>query len=211
MRLAIFGATGGTGRALVRAALTRGHDVTAVVRDPSRLDEAHERLVVRRGDVLDPASLATVLADADAVASALGAAGGRAATTVYSVGVANVLDAMRTADVRRLVALSAAPVVPRSEATLVERLLLFPILNRFFGGLYADMRRMEDVLATSDVDWTVLRPPQLTDKAATGRYRTAVGRNVPGGRSITRGDLAAAMLDVLESGSSVRTALGVAN
>jgi len=211
MNITIFGSTGGTGRELVRLALERGHTVTAVARDPRAINLAHQRLVVRRADVLDPGSLPAVITCADAVMSALGSAVGRAPTTVYSAGIATILETMRAADVRRLVAVSASPVIPRSEAPASQRLLVFPILYRFFGGAYTDMRRMEELLRASQAEWTVLRPPMLTDKPATGRYRTALNQNVPGGLRITRGDLAAAMLDVLDDRSTVRAAIGVAN
>jgi uncharacterized protein YbjT (DUF2867 family) len=68
--------------------------------------------------------------------------------------------------------------------------------------------RMEEILAASTADWTVLRPPMLTGKPATGRYRSAVDADVPGG--MTRGDLARAMFDVVTEPSTVRRAIGVA-
>ncbi len=134
MIVTIFGSTGGTGRELVRLALERDHSVTAVARDPNAVDVAHERLVVRRADVLDPDSLPAVITGAGAVLSALGTAASRAPTTVYSAGLANILEAMRAADVHRFIGISAAPVIPRSETAVSERLLVFPILYRFFVG-----------------------------------------------------------------------------
>lgn len=210
MKIAVFGSTGGTGRQLVRAALERGHSVTVAARDPARVPVTHERLTVRRADVLDRDSVAAVVHGTDAVLSAIGAGAGRAPTTLYSAGVANILAAMHTANVRRFVGISAAPVAARSEATVLERLLLFPMLYRFFGGGYRDMRRMEELLRVSDAEWTILRPPRLTDKPPTGHYRTAPN-HLRGGRRITRGDLAAAMLDLLEDATAGRAAIGVAN
>ncbi len=210
MNIAVFGTTGGTGRLLVRVALERGHSVTAAARDPARVPATHERLTVRRGDVLDHDSVTAVVHGTDAVISAIGAGAGRAPTTVYSAGVANILDAMRTANARRFVGISAAPVATRCDATLLERLVLFPMLHQFFGGGYRDMRRMEELLRGSEAEWTVVRPPMLTDKPATGRYRTAPN-HLRGGRRITRGDLATAMLDLLDDPLALRAAIGVAN
>lgn len=210
MKMTIFGSTGGTGRELVRQALDAGHEVTAVARDPAALITTDPRLAVRHGDVLYPDSLPAAINGADVVLSALGTASGSAPTTVYSSGVRNILEAMRAAQVTRFVGISAAPVIARSERAGFER-VAFPILYRFFGGTYEDLRRMEDVLRSSEADWTVLRPPMLTDKAATGSYRTAPDGNVKGGRKLTRADLAAAMLNLAGSAGASRTALGVSN
>lgn len=210
MKITVIGSTGGTGRKLVHVALNAGHSVTAVARYPDDVMTRHQRLTVHRGDVLEPDSLTPAIAGAHAVLSALGTASGRAPTTVYSGGVRNILAAMRAAEVDRFVGISAAPVIPRSERTGFEK-VAFPILYRFFGGTYADLRRMEDLLRASQSNWTVLRPPMLTDKRVTGKYRTAHNGNVRGGRRITRGDLATAMLDVIGNATASRSAIGVSN
>jgi nucleoside-diphosphate-sugar epimerase len=107
-------------------------------------------------DVTDRTAVDSVVRGADAVLSALGTHQMNEATTVYSVGAANILAAMREADVRRFIAISATPVgAPRD---LAER-LIYPILYRFFGAAYEDMKRMEAIVAASDCDWTIFRPP----------------------------------------------------
>ena len=75
---------------------------------------------------------------------------------------------------------------------------------------YADLARMEDVVRDSGLDWTVIRPPQLTDKPLTGIYRTAYGQNLRGGWSISRADVANLMLRVLEQPETIGRAVGVA-
>lgn len=210
MHLTVFGSTRGTGAHVVRLALEAGHTVTAAARDPARVQVSHERLRTIRADVLDPASLASSVHGADAVVSTLGAANGRQPTTVYSAGVTNILDAMRTADVRRFLGVSAVPVAPRDQFGPVERLVVYPVLHRFFGALYADMARMEHLLQHSDADWTIVRPPRLTDGARTGQYRSAVNHHLRGGHSISRSDLAAAILDLLDDPGAVRATVAVA-
>lgn len=210
MHLTVFGSSGRTGAQVVRLALEAGHTVTAAARDPADVPDSHERLRTVRVDVLDPTSLAGSMAGTDAVVSTLGASNGRRPTTVYSAGVTNILDAMRTAGVRRFIGLSAVPVTPRAEVGLMDRLLVYPILYRFFGASYADMARMEQVLRHSDADWTIVRPPRLTDGSLTGRYRTAVNHHLRGGRAISRGDLATAILDLLENPDTVRATVAVA-
>lgn len=156
MQLTIFGGTGGTGEHLILAALRAGHPMTAPVRDPSRNRISDSTLRVVRADVLDPPSLAVTLDGADAVVSALDVASGREPTTVYSTGVANIVDAMRRAGVRRFIGVSALPVTPRNEVSTLERLVVYPILYQFFGEGYADMARMELLLGRSELDWTVV-------------------------------------------------------
>lgn len=210
MQITLFGGTGGTGELLISAALEAGHTVTAPARDPSRIRVSNGRLRTVCADVLDPPSLEATVDGADAVVSALGWPGGREPTTVYSTGVANILDAMRRAGVRRFIGVSALPVTPRTEVGVVERLVVYPLLYRFFGAGYADMKRMEQLLRGSDVDWTVVRPPMLTNGPATGRYRTAINHHLRGGRTISRADLAAGMLHLLDDPHAVRATVGVA-
>jgi putative NADH-flavin reductase len=211
VRLTILGATGPTGRLLTDRALAAGHEVTALVRDPARLPIAHDRLRVVTGDVLDPGAVAEAVTGSEAVLSALGTRE-RGPTTVYSAGTANVVKAMHAAGVRRLVAVTAAPVAePGPDDTLPYRVLVRPLLRRSWPELYADMARMEAELPGSGLDWTVLRPPRLTGGAARGRYRTAVGTTVRRGYFLRRADLAGAMLAVLDDRATFGAAVGIGN
>lgn len=209
MNLTIFGGTGGTGDRLIHAALEAGHTVTAAARDPSRLPIPHERLRIVRADVLDPSSLNGTMDGADAVLSALGASANKP-TTVYSSGAANIVDAMHRAGVRRFIGVSALPVTPIHEVSALERLVVYPVLYRLFGEGYADMARMEQVLSGSDIDWTIVRPPRLTHRPATGRYRLAINHHLKRGRTISRADLATAMIRLLDQPAAVRATVGIA-
>ncbi len=197
MDLVVVGATGRTGSHVVEQALERGHRVTALARRPEQVSLQHDRLVTVAADVFDAARLVEVLSGADAVVSALGIGSSRQATTVYSDGTANLLRAMRQHDVMRLAVVSAAPAGPREEQPFLERRVAMPILDRIFGAMYADMRRMEELLHRCDRAWVALRPPRLVDREATGRYRIDA-RPLPKGRTITIPDLATALLDALD-------------
>jgi putative NADH-flavin reductase len=194
MKLTVFGSTGATGEQIVRQALASGHEVTAVARRPEAVSLTDPLLRVVYGDVLDPVSLHDGIVGADAVLSALGSRQMNRPTKVYSAGTTAVLGAMRDAGVRRFVGVTAVPVAPEDQKSMLERYLVHPLLHRFFGGGYDDMRRMEDVLAASDLDWTVFRPPRLTNEPPTGRYRTAIDGPLPRAWRVSRADLAAAML-----------------
>ena len=208
MQLTVFGATGGTGIEIVRQALASGHHVTAVARRPEAVTARHPNLTVCQGDVLDLEWAGTGVAGAGAVLSALGATL-RGPTTVYSGGLAAILGAMAAAGVRRLVTVTAAPVSPAREKTFLDRYLAYPILNAFFGPAYADMRAMEDLLAGSPADWTVFRPPRLTNGPA-GSFRTAVGRPLARAWTVSRASLAAAMLAAVDDPGLSRQAVAIA-
>lgn len=199
MKIAVLGSTGATGHQILRQALDAGHHVTAVARGPDAVTDDHPNLHVRIGDVLEPASLEGAFDGAQAVLSALGSHSGRAPTYVYSHGMTNVRAEMSRAGFRRLLAISADPVSRPAEKSLLDRLIVHPLLHQFFGGTYDDLRRMEtDLRSADDVDWTVFRPPRLRDGAATGTYRMAVEAPLSRAQFIRRADLAAAMLTAID-------------
>ncbi|MDT7598362.1 MAG: hypothetical protein QOK26_439 [Pseudonocardiales bacterium] len=221
MKLTIVAATGGIGRHLLEQALAAGHEVTAVVRNPSRLSTP-ARVVTADLAVSGSAALETAVAGADAVLSGLGARS-TADTGVAERGTRAVTEAMRATGVRRIVVVSAAPIgtvaspgrphPPKYDPGdgFAMRYLFGPLVKAALRGHYADLARMEDVLRDGDLDWTAVRPPRLTDKALTGSYRTAPGRNLPGGVRISRADVAHLMLRVLDEPETIKQAVGIAN
>jgi putative NADH-flavin reductase len=218
MKLAIVGATGGIGRQLVDQAVAAGHDVTAVVRDPAGLAVPAVRADLSRAT---PADLAPAVTGADAVLSALGPR--RAADVgVVTTGTGTILAAMLATGGRRLVVVSAAPVgtvpspgrphPPRHDPGdgPVMRHVLAPLTKAALRANYADLARMEDLLREADLDWTVVRPPRLTNRPLTGRYRTALDRNVRRGLTIPRADVAHRMLRALTEPDTIGHTIGIA-
>ncbi len=203
MKLFILGATGGTGRQLVTQALARGHDVTALVRSPDRLPLLHERLTVLSGDPRRPEHLAR-LPGHDAVVSALGLRDRRPSTLLGDAARATV-EAMRRAGVRRLLVVSVAMIFPDAGITR----LLGPPLRRVLRHTVRDTIEMEAVVRASALDWTIARPPRLTDGAPRGRYRAEAGRLPPRGLAIPRADLARYLLDATERGLDLGAVVGV--
>jgi uncharacterized protein YbjT (DUF2867 family) len=226
MKLTIIAATGGVGRQLLSQALQAGHDVTAVARNPAKLAadvlaSKAPRIVAADLTNPDPQALESAVAGTDAVLSALGPHN-NADAGIAAPGTTAIITAMRAAGVRRIVAISAAPVAttpspgrpdpPKHDPGdgFFMRQIGNRIANTLFGKVYPDLAAMEDVLRESGLDWTILRPPQLTDKPLTGRYRTAYGRNVRGGRSIPRADVAHYMLAVLGQPETIGQVIGIA-
>ena len=221
MKLTIFAASGGIGRHLVGQALAAGHDVTAVARNPASLP-AEVRAVRADLAAAQPAALATAVGGADAVLSALGPRS-KADYGVASTGTRAIVGAMEAAGVRRLVVVSAAPVgtiasprrprPPRHDPGdgFVMRHLLSPLITVALRDLYVDLALMEDILAGSGLDWTAVRPPRLTNRAGTGAYRTAYGRNLRRGLTVSRADVAHLMLTVLGQPETIGHVIGIAN
>ncbi|MER5308164.1 SDR family oxidoreductase [Streptomyces sp. NPDC002773] len=209
MKLTVFGATGGIGREIVGQALASGHEVTAVVRNPAGLTATGERLTVLRADLSDPETLRGAVKGRDAVLSGLGARS-RADAGVAARLTRSVLTAMEAEKVRRLLVVSAAPLGPVPDGHAVLDKAVLAIINTVLKDVYADLRVMESDLAASTADWTSVRPPKLTDKPRTGRYRTVVGGTPPRGRSLARADVAHAMLAMIDDPATVKQGVGVA-
>ncbi|MFE9860661.1 NAD(P)-dependent oxidoreductase [Streptomyces sp. NPDC005780] len=209
MRIAVFGANGPTGRHLTEQALAAGHEVVAVTRRPGSLRE-RPGLTVAVADATDPAAAGAAVAGTDAVLSALGARFSRQAVTLYSVSAAALTDAMARHGVKRLLAVSSSIADPRWRPTGAHFFnhVLDPLVNRRLGRtLHADMRRMEDVIRGTGLDWTLVRPSGLFEHPVVTDYRTApVSAD---GVFTARADLAASMLRELEERRYVRTAMGV--
>lgn len=210
MRIAVIGATGHTGTHVIEQGLARGHHMTALARRPEAVARRDEKLTVARADALDGEQLNQAMAGCEAVISALGVGTSRAPTVIYSQGIANALTAMKANAVNKLAVISAAPVGSRAEQPFLERRVAMPILERVFGATYDDMRRMEALLRTSEIDWISLRPPRLVNKPTTGTYRLDA-TPLPKARTITYADLATALLDSLDRQNLYRHAVFVAN
>ena len=224
MKLAIVAATGGVGQQLLRQALDAGHDVTAVVRNPARFPAALREARIVTADLADPdpAALEAAIAGTDAVVSGLGPAS-NSGVGIATSGTRAMATAMDAAGVKRLVVISAAPVgtLPSPSRPTPPKhdpgdgFFMRHLGARFarvaFGKVYADLADMEDLLRHSDLDWTVIRPPKLTNKPLTGHYRTATGQNVRGGWSVPRADVAHLMLAVLSRPETIGQVIGIAS
>jgi len=207
-RVLIVGATGGTGRQLVAQALERGHAVTALARDPSSLPINHPRLRVVKGDVLDPASVEAAMRGQEAVLSALGHRRYFHPTRILSEGTRNILRAMETHGVRRLVCETSLGIGDSAgRLGLFYTLFIIPAILPFY---FWDKTRQERIIAGSAAEWVIVRPGVLTNGARRGRARHGLRL---GGFLLTvrisRADVAGFMLDQVRSDTYLRSAPGV--
>src|SRR5437868_1658110 len=195
MKVVVLGATGGTGLEIVRQAIGRGHSVTAFVRSPERLKTFQDQINVKQGNLLNSSELEEVLNREDAVLSAFGPRVPIAKTdeSLLQEFARALIAAMWRAGVKRVIVESTAflfkdSIVP---PTYVVGKLLFP-------SLVADACAMEELFQRSQLDWTLVRPPRLTDGRCSGKYRIREGHLPRFGFSISRADVADCFLSTLD-------------
>jgi putative NADH-flavin reductase len=220
MKLTIVAATGGIGRHILDQAVAAGHEVTAVVRNPRNLSQPVRAVTADLANP-DPAALQAAVDGADAVLSGLGPRS-NAEAGIASRGTRAIVAAMQATGARRLIVVSAAPIgtvpspgrpkPPRHDPGdgFFMRHLFSHVAKTLFRAHYADLAVMEDLIRDSGLDWTIVRPPRLSDKPLTGRYRTAIGQNIRGGWIVPRADVAHYMLRVLDQPETIKQIVGVA-
>lgn len=166
MKLAVFGASGRTGRLVIMRALHDGHQVTAFTRSPRKLaDLRHDRLTVIAAELSDAPAVDRAVFDVDAVVSALGA-GVRPRGTELSQGVSGIVAAMGRRGVRRLVVLSTASVADEADLPDLRTAWLVACIRIVFRRAYSETVRIGEVVRSSDTDWTLVRVGLLDDRAA---------------------------------------------
>ncbi|CCB72742.1 NAD-dependent epimerase/dehydratase (fragment) [Streptantibioticus cattleyicolor NRRL 8057 = DSM 46488] len=162
-------------------------------------------------NALDATSVQDAIEGADAVLSGIGAAGRRDPLKPASTSARAAVTAMKATGVRRIIVVSAGPLNRSGTGqSWLSHHLFSPLLWALLKDVYTDLELMEHTLRDSGLDWTSVRPPKLTDKPGTGRYRRAVDAG-PYGSAISRADVARAMLDCLNTPDTVGHALGVSH
>jgi len=191
MKLAIFGAAGGTGRILVERALEQGHEVTAFDRHPGALTIQHAKLSLVQGDVFDPAQVEAAIAGQDVVISVLGVKPGTTAP-VCSTGTKNIIAAMQKLGVKRFICQSTFAAASLDgewrEAPLVLPLIL--LFTPKVKATFADQVKQEQFVRPSDLDWTLVRPARLIDEPAKGTYLVGDPLKIGLYSKISRADVA---------------------
>ncbi|MCB0114829.1 MAG: SDR family oxidoreductase [Caldilineaceae bacterium] len=186
MKIAVFGATGGVGRAFTQQALAAGHTVTALVRDPARMDIEDAGLALVVGNVLDADAVAQTVTGADAVLCTLGNTPNNP-DLVVSKGTAEIVKAMEAQGVRRLVVISSLGVGDsKDQVPFAFKMLMKTVLRKAM----QDKEAQEDLVRATDLDWTIIRPGGLNNDAASGDYTVGLDHSITAGM-VSRADVAA--------------------
>ena len=203
-KIAVFGASGHTGKPFTDVALKNGYEVRALVRIPSKLEIQHPALQVIQGDVLDPAKVEETITGTDAVIDILGPDSNSPGDLRRTAG-RHILQTMQKHNVKRLITLASLPlgvVDKKDQLNLGLRIKMFlaKILLKEFS---QDARQHASLITNTALDWTVVRAPGLANQPAQGTYRVGfVGSDM--GNSITNADLAAFLLDELRNAKYIR-------
>jgi len=213
MNIILFGATGQIGRQILAQALQRGHQVTAFVRDASKLDLAHPNLTVRIGDARDGEAVAAAMPGHDAVISAMGPGGPEISDKYLDIltdGTRHLVAGMQAAGLRRIVALGSVATLNVTPDAILRDMPNFPELARNISGAHLESLK---TLQASGLDWTVLCPPPTVEPGErTGQYRVQADLLLEGGPAskITTGDAADFALNEVERGEFIGRRVNIA-
>lgn len=204
MKVFLFGATGSTGYEILKRLVRDSHAVKVLARNPAKLNLTElnlpqdDQVKLIKGDVLEPDKFEDHLNGCDLVISALGTGTDNSYTEIYSQGGRNILSAMRTNGIKKLITITAGLVDlsdPSTDNFFMNRIIR-PSLNK----VYYDQTRWETILEEAeDIDWICVRPTYLTNKKFTGKYRVKLNHCPKGGRKISRADLADFIVKQIES------------
>jgi len=208
MKLLIIGGTGGTGQELIKQALEQGHSLTALVRNPEKAKIAHQNLSVIKGNVLDFDKVQEAVAGQDAVLSALGHKRFFIKTTILSEGTKNIIKAMEKHNVKRFICITSLGINDsRFKLGLYYTLFVIPFIVFFY---FRDKAKQEKIIRSSKLNWTIVRPGQLTNGKKRGRYKH--GANVGNyilTKMISRADVAHFILSQLNDATYLQKTPGV--
>jgi len=202
MKFLLIGATGPTGHEIVKQGLAQGHEITALVRDASKLAVSNSHLHIVEGDILNPVDVNAAMTGQAAVICTLGTGVTFKHVTLFSDGTRHLLDAMHKHAVRRIVCITGIGAGDsRGHGGFFYDRVIEPTLLHT---IYEDKDRQEELLRQSATDWIIVRPGQLTNDEATGKYRVLLDLTGITVGKVARADVAAFVLQQLTSNDLLR-------
>jgi len=213
MKLVIFGATGFSGKAILAEALRKGYEVSILVRDASKVQIKHKNLTIIEGNVLNPQTVASVLQHLEAVIQCLGigGTGDGKANSFVSDATKIIVEEMQKQNISRLIAMSNFG-AGNSIAFLpwFFRKLILPYFMKWLKVIIDDKNRMEPIIMNSSLDWTIIRCPNIIDKAAKNNCLASLdGKGLR--LSVTLPDMAVFMVDQLDKDDYIKQAPCISN
>lgn len=205
MKIIVFGATGGVGRHVVNQALQAGYEVTAFVRDLTKLQIENDHLHVVRGDATNAEEVSAAIAGHDAVVSCLGSNKMVAKSTQLEEMTQHIVAGMEAHHVKRIVYTASAGI--NNELPGVGGKMVMKMLQN----VLTDHRHAVDLIqAHKDLQYTIIRPLGLTNDDYTGEYREAKEGVPENARNIPRADVAHFILKALGDDTYIGESVGIA-
>ncbi|MBT8235474.1 MAG: SDR family oxidoreductase [Bacteroidia bacterium] len=203
MKIMLIGGTGKTGKQIIKQALESGHEVTALIRNPKKVKISNPNLVVVKGDVLVPETLEHSFSGHEVVISALGHKKFFIKTTILSRGTQNIIRAMQKNQLNRFICITSLGINDsRFKLGLYYTLFVIPFIILFY---FLDKEKQERLIQQSDLDWTIVRPGQLTNGRRRGRYKHGKGLgSYILTKMISRADVAHFIIGEAENNSYIR-------
>ncbi|XP_072929656.1 flavin reductase (NADPH) [Epargyreus clarus] len=199
-KIVIFGATGMTGLCAVEAAVKKGLEVRAFVRDPSKLpEELKEKVEIFKGDVLEPDSVANAVEGTDGVVVALGTRSNLDPTSDMSEGMKHIVDAMRAKNVKPVSVCISAFLFYEPEK-----------LPPRFVDITNDHKRMHQELSESGLNWVAVWPPHISDEPSR-EIIVEVNPEKSPGRAISKYDLGTFLVDSISEPKYYKSIIGICN
>jgi putative NADH-flavin reductase len=213
MKVVIFGATGFSGKAILKETLSQQHEVTVLVRNKSAILIQDKNLNIVEGNVMDRNKVAEVLKNCDAIIQCLGVGGkGNGKPTIFiSDSIKIIIDEMKKQQIKRLIAMSnvGAGNSVSFQPWIFTKIIL-PYFMKWLKVLIDDKNRMEPIIMNSQLDWTIVRCPNMVDKTAKGTYQSTLdGKGLK--LSITLEDMAKFIVRQLTCNLYSRQAPSVSN
>ncbi|MGB4762222.1 MAG: NAD(P)H-binding protein [Candidatus Saccharimonas sp.] len=207
MNIAVFGASGNIGRRVTRLLLEQGHSVVVLTHHSTNLP-THPALKLAQGDIHNRADVEAVLADADIVVSTLGSWGTKE-KDILTAAMGNIVPAMQAHGITRIISLTGAGVLlPGDHAAWYDHLNV-ALLGIVAPKILHDGETHINILAASQLDWTVLRSPVMTNRLASG-YALQSCPPLPW-QTVSRDNVAQALVDLIDSAEYTQEAPFVAD
>ena len=210
MKLLIFGATGGTGKLVLQQALEQGHEVTALVRNSSKLDIQNARLTIIQGDVMNSPSIENAMQGQEAVICCIGSPAHKVGT-LRSEGTENIIKTMEKTGVNRFICQTslgfADSIKVLNQTSFIFKNMIVPFLLK---KTFEEHELQEESIKKSPLNWTIVRPGNLSNGSLTDKYRHGFGYDDPKIKvKVSRADVADFMLKQLADATYFKKVVGI--
>jgi putative NADH-flavin reductase len=210
MKLAIFGATGETGKQLVKQALEKGNKVTSYVRNPQKLNIEHECLTIIQGELTNKTAIENAISGVDVVISVLGPRSGSKSKPITQ-GMQNVIPAMEKQNIRRLIISSTLSLSDPDDLPDFKSRVLINLVKLINRAVYEEIISVGKVVRSSNLDWTIIRLPLLNNNPKSGKVKVGYLGRKEVGLKISRADIADFMLKQVQDKKYIRKAPAISN